>query len=257
MSKAVFEFEVEGFAYVIHRDDILKALSLSLERDLHERVVALLEAARSRYYRDSDHWPYRLEALLFQTFLDDFFDSLKLGKDSEPLRRFLTIHGQEFRRKNVEIYKCFFNRLMEHLRFEIDTAYAKRLLKDLVGQPCLIRSTDLIKGFSTEEGTINFTAFLEYGWREAFKRIMDGESMEAKQKLWMAMRAKFPVFPEAYPSSVEEQAIILGRFKTKRLLEMEWTRWNEVRLSELPQALIVDLWKIVFGYVEVRGWFVI
>ena len=76
------------------RDGIYDAIALSLKEDLHERVAGLFEAAQER-----PDWKNK-----FDLFVTGFLIRYPPEKDSRPLKRFLTLHGEEFGKKHPDIF---------------------------------------------------------------------------------------------------------------------------------------------------------
>ena len=91
-------------------DSIYDAIALSLKEDRHERVAGLFEAAQER-----PAWKN-----MFDQFVDGFFERHPPEKDSMPLKRFLTLHGEEFSKKHPAIFKTFCEKLVRKLRCQPD-----------------------------------------------------------------------------------------------------------------------------------------
>ena len=91
-------------------DSISDAIALSLEEDRHERVAGLFEAAQER-----PKWKNK-----FGRFVEGFFRRYPLEKNSMPLKRFLTLHGEEFSKKHPAIFKTICEELVWKLRCQPD-----------------------------------------------------------------------------------------------------------------------------------------
>ena len=76
-----------------------------------------------------------------------FFDNLAPWKDSKPLKRFLTLRGEEFNGKHPTVYETFCQELVDCLRLELNDPNGKKLMVELVAQPDLLTPVAFAKGF--------------------------------------------------------------------------------------------------------------
>ena len=83
-------------------DSIYDAIALSLKEDRHERVAGLFEAAQER-----PDWKNKFEGL-WEVFLIRYPPE----KDSMPLKRFLSLHGEEFSKKHPDIFETICEKLV-------------------------------------------------------------------------------------------------------------------------------------------------
>ena len=118
-------------------DSIYDAIALSLKEDRHERVAGLFEAAQERpNWRDNFDW-----------FVNGFFERYPPEKNSMPLKRFLTLHGEEFSKKHPATFEIICQELVGRLRLQLDNPASQKLLIDLVGQPSLLTPVAFAEGF--------------------------------------------------------------------------------------------------------------
>ena len=64
-----------------------------------------------------------------------------------PLKRFLTLHGEEFSKKHPAIFETICEELVVELRWRLDNLASQKLLIDLVGQPSLLTPVAFARGF--------------------------------------------------------------------------------------------------------------
>ena len=127
---------LEGSRYGVC-DSIYDAIALSLKEDRRERVAGLFEAAQER-----PDWENN-----FDWFVAGFFARYPSEEDSMPLKRFLTLHGEEFSKKHPVIFKLICQRLVGRLKWQLDNPVSQKLLIDLVGQPSLLTPVAFAWGF--------------------------------------------------------------------------------------------------------------
>ena len=135
-----------------HCDSIYDAIALSLKEDRHDRVAGLFEAAQER-----PDWECK-----FDDFVGGFFVRYSPGKDSMPLKRFLTLHGEEFSEKHPATFRVVCGMLVWELRYQLDNPASQKPLIDLIGQPSLLTPTACAWGFlycaaDTEPGNLSNT----------------------------------------------------------------------------------------------------
>ena len=92
--------------YVGECDSIYDAIALSLKEDRHERVAGLFEAAQERPDWKDD----------FDLFVGGFFERYPPEKNSMPLKRFFTLHGEEFNKKHPATFETICERLVGRLK---------------------------------------------------------------------------------------------------------------------------------------------
>ena len=90
-------------------DGIYDAIALSLSGDHHERVAGLFEAARGR-----PAWKN-----MFDLVCVWFFCRYPPEKDNMPLKRFFTLHREEFSKNHPAIFGTISERLVWKLRFSL------------------------------------------------------------------------------------------------------------------------------------------
>ena len=119
-------------------DSIYDAIALSLKEDRHERVASLFEAAAGKTHLEepcsTGLWP-------------SFFARHPPEKDSMPLKRFLTLYGEELSKKHPVIFETICRRLVWKLRSQLNNPASQKLLIDLVGQPSLLTPVAFAMGF--------------------------------------------------------------------------------------------------------------
>ena len=118
-------------------DSIYDAIALSLKEDRHERVAGLFEAAQER-----PDWKDK-----FKLVCGGFFVRYPPEKDSMPLKRFLTLHGEEFSKKHPAIFESICERLVGTLKWRLDNVASRKLLIDLVGQSSCSQQLHIQGGF--------------------------------------------------------------------------------------------------------------
>ena len=126
--------KTDDFGYC---DNIYDAIALSLKEDRHDRVAGLFEAAHGR-----SAWKNKFERLCMVSF-----DRYPPEKDSMPLKRFLTLHGEEFGKKHPATFETICEELVWKLRWQLDNPASQKLLIDLVGQPSLLTPVACAGGF--------------------------------------------------------------------------------------------------------------
>ena len=82
-------------------DSIYDAMALSLKGDRHDRVAGLFEAAHER-----PDWKNE-----FDWFVIGFFARYPPEKNSMPLKRFLTLHGEEFSKKHPATFENYLRKV--------------------------------------------------------------------------------------------------------------------------------------------------
>ena len=146
--------------YLGECNSIYDAIALSLKRDRHERAAGLFEAARERPDRKAE----------FDCFVDGFFGRYPPEKDSMPLKRFFTLHGEEFGKQHPEIFETICQRLVGNLKWQSDNPVSQKPLIDLVGQPSLLTPVAFAWGFLYIAVDTTRANFIKYGYKEALKK---------------------------------------------------------------------------------------
>ena len=179
-------------------DGIYDAIALSLKEDRHERVAGLFEAAQER-----PDWKNR-----FDWFVNGFFVRYPPEKDSMPLKRFLTLHGEELSKQHPAIFETICQRLVGRLKWQLDNPASQKLLIDLVGQPSLLTPVAFARGFLSIADDDDRANFIKYGYKEAIEEGLKEEYDEGGRKLWKVMVSTFPnQFSGEYPSTDEARSI--------------------------------------------------
>jgi len=229
---------------------IYDAIALSLKEDRHERVANLFEAARER-----PDWKY-----MFSSFVEGFFRRYSPEKNSTPLKRFLTLHGEEFSERHPEILENVCQRLV--FEVSLDGPVSQKLLTGLVGQPSLLTPVAFVWGFLRYSNDTNRANFIKYGYKEAIEEGLREEyPVGGGRKLWKVMVSKYPTqFSGEYPDTDEERRVALKDLPTKQDLEEEWALANapsfllklKTKLQESDIFILLPsvLWNIVVGYAE-------
>ena len=158
-------------------DSIYDAIALSLNEDRHERVAGLFEAAQER-----PTWKNE-----FDWFVEGFFERYPPEKDSMPLKRFLTLHGEEFSKKHPAIFKTICEELVWKLRWQLDNLASQKLLIDLVGQPSLLTPVAFARGFLYTADDTARANFIKYGYKEAIEEGLKEEYHDGGRDLWAVM----------------------------------------------------------------------
>jgi len=226
---------------------IYDAIALSFEGGRHERVAGLFEAVQERPGLED----------MFDMFMRGFFLRYPPEKNSMPLKRFLTLHGEEFNKKHPATFEIICRRLFWELKRQLDNPASQKLLIDLVGQPSLLTPVAFARGFFLcLAGDTIRANFIKYGYKEAIEEGLKEEYEFGRGMLWDFMVRMYPTqLSGAYPSTDEARAIALKDFKpTKQDLEEGWAKENapillkhlETLVTELP--LYRDLLSIVAGY---------
>ena len=146
-------------------DSIYDAIALSLNEDRHERVAGLFEAAHER-----PDWKDR-----FDWFVVGFFKRYPPEKDSMPLKRFLTLHGEEFSKKHPATFETICEKLVWKLRCQLDNPASQKLLIDLVGQPSLLTPVAFAGDFCIAADDTDRANFIKYGYKEAIEEGLKEE----------------------------------------------------------------------------------
>ena len=92
-----------------------------------------------------------------------------------PLKRFLTLHGEEFSKKHPDIFETICKELVWKLKCRLDNPASQKLLIDLVGQPSLLTPVAFARGFLHFAGDTDRTNFIEYGYKEAIEEGLKEE----------------------------------------------------------------------------------
>ena len=213
-------------------DSIYDAIALSLNEDRHERVAGLFEAAQER-----PKWKNNV-----RLFVDGFFERYPPEKDSMPLKRFLTLHGEEFSKKHPVIFETICQRLVRKLRLQLDNLASQKLLIDLVGQPSLLTPVAFARGFLYVANDADRANFIKYGYKEAIEEGLKGEYYDGGRKLWKVMVSKFPnQFSGEYPNTDEARSIALKDLPTKQDREEAWAKENAPILLQHLEKLVTEL----------------
>ena len=140
-------------------DSIYDAIALSLKEDRYERVAGLFEAAQER-----PAWKNK-----FGWFVIGFFERYPPEKNSMPLKRFLSLHGEELNKKHPDIFKTICEELVWRLRCQLDNPASQKLLIDLVGQLSLLTPVAFAWGFLHYADDTARANFIKYGYKEAIE----------------------------------------------------------------------------------------
>ena len=108
-------------------------------------------------------------------------------KDSMPLKRFLTLHGEEFSKKHPAIFETICEELVWKLKWQLDNLASQKLLIDLVGQPSLLTPVAFARGFLYTADDTYRANFIKYGYKEAIEEGLKEEYHDGGRKLWEVM----------------------------------------------------------------------
>ena len=222
--------ETEGFGGC---NSIYDAITLSLNEDCHERVAGLLEAAQERpSWKDE-----------FDLFVGGFFVSYPPEKVSMPLKRFITLHGEEFSKKHPAIFGTVCERLVWRSKCQLNNLASQKLLVALVGQPSLLTPVAFAKGFLDVAGGTGQTDFIKYGYKEAIEEGLKEKYRGGGEGLWTVMVRKYPnQFSGEYPITNKARSLALKDFKpTKQDLEEAWAKRNAPNLRMKLEMLVSNL----------------
>ena len=150
-------------------DNIYDAIALSLDEGRHDRVASLFEAAQER-----PAWTNK-----FGRFVSGFFERYLSEKDM-PLKRFFTLHGEEFGKKHPATFKTICEELAWKLKWGVDNPASQKLLIDLVGQPSLLTPVAFAEGFLCLADDTSPADFIKYGYKEAIEEGLKGEYQDVE-----------------------------------------------------------------------------
>ena len=243
VKKAITEFPDDRSGYYIDSDIIRSVIVLSLNEGRHDRVVGILEAVNERFAEIDERRRQTGSDTIFKLFVSKLFGLLALEKDSLPLRRFLTLQGEELREKHPVIFETICSELVPYLRDKLSDPLARKLLVDLIGQRSLLTTRAFVKGFLVEDYLPLQIDFTIYSWREAMREGLKEERYRGGgENLWMRMVSIFPEqFSGGFPRSEEALEGVLEKFLTKQQLEEAWARENAPVLLEALNGHVTEL----------------
>ena len=96
-------------------------------------------------------------------------------KDSMPLKRFLTLHGEEFSKKHPATFETICQELVWRLKCQLDNLASQKLLIDLVGQPSLSNTGCICWGIFVCANDTDRANFIKYGYKEAIEEGLKEE----------------------------------------------------------------------------------
>ena len=203
-------------------------------------------------------------------FVNGFFARYPPEKNSMPLKRFLTLHGEEFSKKHPAIFKTICGELVWKLRCKLDNPASRKLLIGLVGQPSLLTPVAFARGFLDHAyHDTSRTNFIKYGYKEAIEEGLKEEYEFGGRKLWKVMVSEYPnQFSGEYPSNDGARTAALKNLPTKQDLEGAWavenpqnpqTRFRMGQLVVYLDGLGINvvpsvLWVIVAEYAIFPSW---
>jgi len=180
-----------------------------------------------------------------------------------PLKRFLTLYGEEFSKKHPVTFETICEKLVLGLNCQLHNLASKKLLIDLVGQPSLLTPVAFAEGFLWNAGDTDRANFIQYGYKEAIEEGLKEDYDDGCIYLWEVMVSKYPnQFSGEYPSTAEARSIALRDFKpTKQDREEAWIKENApILLAQLetlmPGLFPKVLWNLIFEY-EPITWIVV
>jgi len=239
----IFRYSVEDFSEAIgdenvaseHNEDRVKvlyvkdeiihdAIIFSLEETRHDRTVALFEAVMIRCLKEKLLCTDAERPTKPAVFVYEFFRKLAPEKDSASLKRFLTLHGEEFARTHPGIFSVFCQELVTYLQLRMGEPDSADLLRALIGQPSILTSSAFVRGFLTPNSRLN--AFIEYGWREAIEEGLRPEYEEGGKSLWAELTRSSAQLCKTYPPWGGLRALVLSKLPTKQSREEAWAAEN-------------------------------
>ena len=147
-------------------NSIYDAIALSLKEGRNERVAGLFEAAHGR-----PAWKNR-----FGWFVGGFFIRHPPEKDSVPLKRFITLHGEELGKKNPAIFESICEELVWKLNLGLTIETRRNY--DRLGWTTLLDNTQVFTiGFLSGANDEDRANFIKYGYREAIEEGLKEEYM--------------------------------------------------------------------------------
>ena len=224
VKKVIVEFKVTDPDYHVHDGAICNAIILSFKENRHGRIVDLLKAVKARYAEIDKVRKRRKEITEVERFMDIFIERLAPEEDSAPFKLFLTLHGEELRNQDSDIFETFCLSSVYYLQNKFDDPKAKQLLIDFVGQPSLLTPTAFAKAFLMQNGDVHKLRFITCGWREAVEEgLKEMVYPRGGQGLWNWMKKEYPQrFLGNYPRSPEELQSALATLPTKQQRETAW-----------------------------------
>ena len=226
----------------INPDRIGDAIVLSLHKDNHDRAIALLEAVQGKFANVDDHNRENEDSSDFNDFMYDLFERHSPEKNDTPLKRFLTLRGEDLNEQHASVFETFCIELVGRLDLSLPSASSAKLLVDFVGQPSLLTPTIFAKALLTYGDDSGQDSYISYAWREAIEEGLKKEYSGGGQMLWEEILKTLPSsFPSSYPPSAKVRTAALKRFKTKDMVETEWAEQNapslRVKLEEFMPGL--------------------
>ena len=160
-----------------------------------------------------------------QLFFSCLFKLLAPENDSLSLRRFLTVHGEQFRGQHSDVYEAFCQDLISHLKSSSAVVSSNELILGLLEQPSLLTPTAFAGAFPSFHSGDHQSKFIGYGWREAISRALESDYPGGDKNLWNAIMMGCPEgLSREHPPTPAVRDVVLGRFKTKRELEEPWRK---------------------------------
>lgn len=239
VKRTVAEFNSPGSRYYyIKCEHMREAIKISLDEDLHERAVNLLEAAQARYAVGGEQ-PEEV-SIGFKGFLYSFFRVFVPERNSMPLKRFLTLYGEKFKERCLNIFEVFCQELVSYLKNRLYNPNSRQLLDDWTRQPSLLTPVILINGFLDCEDDSYRYDFILYSWGEAIKEALKRKYEFGNESLWKVMVSEFSdTFSGEYPCTDEACTVALTRFRTtKQYLEGTWAKKNAPKLFKKLMELV-------------------
>lgn len=255
VQRTVVELKSPGSRYYhVNCGHMRDAIMMSLNEDLHERVVDLLEAARERYALGNEQHDQTTDG--FKGFLYSFFRVLVPEENSMPLKRFLTLYGEKFKERCLNVFKIFCQELVSYLKNRLHISPSSRqLMGDLIAQPSLLTPDVFVKGFLNCESDFYRYNFILCNWREAISEALKMDYDFGNKLLWNVMVSKFTgKFYGEYPCTDEARTFVIRQCTfPKEYLEEAWAKKNAPKLLKrlmelLPNLLLPVLWNIIAQY---------
>ena len=175
--------------------------------------------------------------------MNGFFERYPPEKDSMPLKRFLTLHGEEFSKKHPIVFEIICEILVWRLRCWLDNPASQKLLIDLVGQPSLLTPVAFAEGFLCLADDTDRANFIKYGYKEAIEEGLKEEYRDGGRDLWAVMVSKYPnQFSGEYPSTDEARALPSRTLSLpNKISKRTWAKRNAPNLQMKLEMLVPSL----------------
>ena len=219
----------------VEDDYIHSAIILSLEKDKHDRALYLMGTVLQRYTPDDRQYMLTEGGTKFEGFVQKFLEEVVESWKgiSMPLKRFLTLHGEELKRCAI-VFETLCRGLVYRLKDMNQSPRTMELFDDLVGQPSLLTPAIFAKEFLSSDNDHFRGDFLRYGWREAIEEGLKSRYIGGGQPLWslMVRKVHMPTFG-MFPPTELACTTVLQTFPTKQDREEAWAKENAPNFQKM------------------------